>query len=111
VYLNFRNLVAIFYRLGHPLNRRPETLMELNLGRCIEGYSDVLPPSIVSSESFTRHHLPALLATHFVGDKMKGAFSGFQTSMYSVLAPRQLLTVTTKYAASLHRWFFIGIAL
>jgi hypothetical protein len=38
-----------------------------------------------------------LLATHFV----RRLFPGFrvQTSMYSVVAPRELLTVTTRYAA------------
>jgi hypothetical protein len=45
--------------------------------------------------------LPELLATHFVGDHMEGAFSGVQTSMFSVVAPRKLLTVTTRHAASM----------
>jgi hypothetical protein len=63
VFLNFRYLVAVVYRLDHRLKRRLETLMELNLGCCIVGYSDVLPLNIVSSESFTRHNLPALVAT------------------------------------------------
>jgi hypothetical protein len=35
VYLNVRYLVAVFYRLNHPLKSRLETLRELNLGRCI----------------------------------------------------------------------------
>jgi hypothetical protein len=47
VHLNFRDLVAVVYRLDHRLKRRLETLMELNLGRCIAGYSDVLPLNIV----------------------------------------------------------------
>jgi hypothetical protein len=34
LYLNFRYLVAVFYRFDHPLKRRLETLRELNLGRC-----------------------------------------------------------------------------
>jgi hypothetical protein len=45
--------VAVFYRLDHPLKKRLETLRELNLGRSIAGYSDVLPLNIVPSESFT----------------------------------------------------------
>jgi hypothetical protein len=61
-----------------------------------------LPLNIkVSSGSFTRHNLPALLATHFVGDHMERALSGVQTSMYSVVAPLELLTVTASYAASM----------
>jgi hypothetical protein len=32
---------------------------------------------------------------------MEGALSGVQTSMYSMVAPRELLPVTAKYAASM----------
>jgi hypothetical protein len=81
VYLNFRYLVAVFYRLDHPLKRRLETLRELSLGRCIAGYSDVLPLNIVASESFTRQDLPALLATHFVSGG--GTFWGSDIYVFS----------------------------
>jgi hypothetical protein len=43
MYLNFGYLVAVFYRLDHPLERRLETLRELNLDHGIADYSDVLP--------------------------------------------------------------------
>jgi hypothetical protein len=78
LYLNFRYLVAVFYCLDHPLKRRLETLGELNLGRCIAGYSDILPLNVVPSESLTRYDLPALLNAHFVGDHMEAALSGVQ---------------------------------
>jgi hypothetical protein len=65
-YLNFRYLVAAFYRLGHPLRERLEVLGTLNMGRCIKKYSDVLSLDIVPSESFTWHELPALLETPLV---------------------------------------------
>jgi hypothetical protein len=32
VYMNFRNLVVVFYRLDHALKGKFETLMELNMG-------------------------------------------------------------------------------
>jgi hypothetical protein len=48
------------------------------LDRCIGCYSDVLPLNIVSSESFTRHDLPALLATHFLSDHTVRTLSGVQ---------------------------------
>jgi hypothetical protein len=99
LYLNFRYLV--FYRLDHPLKRRLEILRELNLGSCIAGYSNVLLLNIVSSESYARHDLPALLTTHFVDDHLEGALSGVQKSMYSVVAPRELLSLTARYAASM----------
>jgi hypothetical protein len=82
VYLNFRYLVAVFYCFDHPLKRRLETLRKVNLGRCIAGYSDVLPLNIVSSGSFIRHNLPALRATHFVSEHMERALCGVQTSMF-----------------------------
>jgi hypothetical protein len=42
-----------------------------------------------------QHELPALLATHFVDDHMKKALTVVQTTMYLVVAPRELLTPTT----------------
>jgi hypothetical protein len=102
VYPSLRYLVVVFYRLDHPLKRRLETLSELNLGRCIVGYSDVLPLNVVSSES-------VLLAAHFVGDNMESALSGVETSMYPVVAPRELLTATARYEVDdvyLYGWLF-----
>jgi hypothetical protein len=69
-YLNFRYLVAAFYRLGHPLRDRLGVLGALNMGCCIKGYSDVLSLDIVPSESFTWHELPALLGTPLVDGHM-----------------------------------------
>jgi ribonuclease HI len=71
------------------------------LGRCIAGYSDVLPLNIVSSETFTRHDLSALMATHFVGDHIERALSGVQTFMHLVVAPREHFTVTAGYVESM----------
>jgi hypothetical protein len=62
---------------------------------CIAGYSDVLPLNIVSSGSFTQHDFSALLA---MSDHMESALSGVLTSMYSVVAPRELVTMTSRYA-------------
>jgi hypothetical protein len=85
-YLNFRYLVAAFYRLGHPLRERLGVLGALNMGCCIGGYSDDLSLDIVPSESFTRHELPALIGTTWVEEHM--------------VAPRELLTLTSGYGAS-----------
>jgi hypothetical protein len=62
-YLNFRYLVSAFYRLDHPLKEGLEKLRALNMGRCIERYSDVLSLNIVPLENSMRHELPALLGT------------------------------------------------
>jgi hypothetical protein len=99
-YLNFRYLVAAFYRLGHLLRRRVGMLGALNMGRCIRGYSDVLSLDIVPSKSFTRHELPALLGVPLVDEHMEKKLANVQGAMYSLVAPRELLTVTSEYGAS-----------
>jgi hypothetical protein len=78
----------------HPLKKRLEILKKLNLGRCIAGNSDVLLLNIVVSKFFTQHELPALLATLFLNDYM-------EVSMYSQVAPQELLTVTSRNVTSL----------
>jgi hypothetical protein len=55
----------------------------------------------VSSGSFPPLELSALLAIHFADDHMKKALFGVQKSMYSVVAPRELLKVTFRYATSM----------
>jgi hypothetical protein len=58
------------------------------VGRCIVGYSDVLPLNIVSSESFTRHEMPALLATHFVDYHMERALNSGDIYVFGGGSPR-----------------------
>jgi hypothetical protein len=70
------------------------------MGRCIRGYSDVLSLDKVPSESFTRHELPALLETSLVDEHMEKKLANIQGSMHSLVAPRELLTVTSGYGAS-----------
>jgi hypothetical protein len=70
------------------------------MDRCIKGYSDVLSLDIVPSESFTRHELPALLGIPLVSGHMEKKLANVQVAMYSLLAPRDLLTVTSGYGAS-----------
>jgi hypothetical protein len=59
----------------------------LNMGRCIEGYSDVLSLDIVLSESFTWHELPALLETLLVDENMEEKLANVQLVMYSSWRP------------------------
>jgi hypothetical protein len=66
VYLNSRYLVAVFYRLGHPLREKLKDLRTMNMSRCIQGYSNVLSMDIIPPESFTRHELSAFLGTPLV---------------------------------------------
>jgi hypothetical protein len=113
VYLNFRYLVAVFYCLDLKgwiwIKETPDPegaefrSLYCGLFRCFA------TEYIDSSGSYTQHDLPALLVTHFVGDHMKGALSWVRTSMYSVVAPRELLTMIARYASSIV--FFIWMVL
>jgi hypothetical protein len=55
---------------------------------------------IVLSESFTRHELPALLGTPLVDGNMEEKLANVQEAMYSLVAPRELLTVTSGFSPS-----------
>jgi hypothetical protein len=68
-------------------------LEALNMGCCVKGYSNVLSLDIVPSKSFTRHEPPALLGT-FLEKKL------VQEAMHSLMATRELLTVTSGFGAS-----------
>jgi hypothetical protein len=94
-YLNFRYLVTALYRLSHPLRERLGVLEALNIDRCIRGYPVVLSCDIVMSESFTRYELSALLGTPLVDEHMEKKIANVQEAMYSLVAPRELLTVTS----------------
>jgi hypothetical protein len=62
----------------------------LNMGRCIKGYSDVLPLDIDPSGSFTRHELPALLGTPLVDGHIELGHKklvNVQEAMYSLVPP------------------------
>jgi hypothetical protein len=86
-YLNFKYLVAAYYRLGHPLRGRLVVLRALNIGHCIKEYFDVLSLDIIPFESYTRHELPAILGTRMVDGHMEKKLV-------------KLLTVTSGYGAS-----------
>jgi hypothetical protein len=68
------------------------------MAHCIRGYSDVL--SLDKVPSFTWHELPALLGTPLVDGHMEKKLANVQVAMYSLVAPRELLTVTSVYGAS-----------
>jgi hypothetical protein len=78
------------------------------MGCCITGYSDVLPLDIVLTESFIRHELPvespdmscswSLILWMIIMEK---ALSGVHVATYSVVAPRELLTMTSRYVTSM----------
>jgi hypothetical protein len=70
------------------------------MGRCIKGNSRVLSLDIVPSESFMRHELPALLGTPLVDGHMEKKLTNVQEAMYSLVAPRELLTLTSGYGMS-----------
>jgi hypothetical protein len=67
----------------------------LNMGRCIKGY--VLSWDIVPSESFTRHKLPENLGTSLEDGHMEKKLVNVQEAMYSLVPPREQLTVKFWY--------------
>jgi hypothetical protein len=67
------------------------------MGRCIKGYSDILSLDIIPSESLTRHELPALFGYPLVDGHMEKKLASVQEAMYSLVALRELLTVTSGY--------------
>jgi hypothetical protein len=112
-YLNFRYLVAAFYRLGHPLRERLRVLGlgTLNMGRCIKGYSDVFSLNIVPSESFTRHELPALFGTPLVDENMGEETCQFSGGdVFIGCAPRDIDCDVRVWCVVhfLFGWFFEG---
>jgi hypothetical protein len=82
------------------LKKRLGVLKALNMGHCIKGYSDVLSLDIVPSKSLTRHELPALLGTSLVNGYMEKKLAIVQEAMYSLVTPRELLTVMSGYGPS-----------
>jgi hypothetical protein len=88
VYFNFRYLVAAFYRLGHPLRDKLEVLGALNM------------VDLVASESFMGPELPPLLGTSLIDGHMEKELANIQGAMYSLVAPRKVLTVMSGYDAS-----------
>jgi hypothetical protein len=99
-YLNFRYIVADFCGFGHLLRERLGVLGALKIGRCVGGYSEYSSLDKVPSESFTRHELPALLGTPLVDGQMERKLANVQEAMYSLVAPRELLTMTSGYVPS-----------
>jgi hypothetical protein len=82
-YLKFRFLVAAFYRLGHSLRERLGVLggaEYVSLHQRIFQFLIIL--DIVSSESFTRHVLPAFLRTLLVDGNMEKKLANVQEAMY-----------------------------
>jgi hypothetical protein len=77
-----------------------EVLGALNMERCFKGYSDVLSLDMVPSKFFMRHKLPAPLGTYLVDGHMEKKLANVQEAMYKLVAPRELLTVTSGYGAS-----------
>jgi hypothetical protein len=75
------------------LRERLEMLGALNMGHCIKEY--VL--SLDKVPSFTRHELPALLGTPLEDGHMEKKLVNVQEAIYSLVAPRELLTVKFWY--------------
>jgi hypothetical protein len=56
MYLNYRYLITVFHKHGHPVMERLETLNKLNSERCLKGFPSIdksMYPSVASRELAT----------------------------------------------------------
>jgi hypothetical protein len=57
MYLNYRYLVSVFHKHGHPLRERFENLNRLNLERCNKGFALVAQFTFQSSRTYAQYDL------------------------------------------------------
>jgi hypothetical protein len=61
MYLNYRYLVTVFHKHGHPLRERLETLNRLNTERCMKGFALVALFTFHPSITYAQYDLAALV--------------------------------------------------
>jgi hypothetical protein len=86
-YLNFRYLVNIFQKNGHPLRDKLEKLNDLSPQKYLD---EVRGLDIQPEVGYTIDELGAILSTPRVNRLLEVALSGVQADMYPVVAPLEL---------------------
>jgi hypothetical protein len=89
-YLNFRYLVNIFQKNGHPLHDRLEKLNDLSPQKCLIPFHEVNGLDIQPEVGYTRHELGAILSTPRVNRHLEVALSGVHADLYPIVAPLEL---------------------
>jgi hypothetical protein len=94
MYLNYRFLVTICHKHGHPLRERLETLIRLSSGRCLKGFTLVVQFTFQPSRTYAQYDLAALVS---VPDIDETALASVDKSMYPSVASRKLATIISDY--------------
>jgi hypothetical protein len=95
MYLNYRYLVTVFHKHGHPLRERLETLNRLNSERCMKGFA--LVAQFQPSRNYAQYDLAALVLILDIAETMTVALASVDKSMYSSVASRESATITSDY--------------
>jgi hypothetical protein len=88
MYLNYRYLVTVFHKHGHPLRERLETLNQLNSERCIKGFALVTQFTFQPSRTYAQYNLAALASIPDIDETMTVALASVDKSMYPSVASR-----------------------
>jgi hypothetical protein len=97
MYLNYRYLVTVFHKHGHPLRERLETLNRLNSERCMKGFALVAQFTFQPSRTYAKYDLAALVSIPDIDETMMVELVSVDKSMYPSVALRELATITSAY--------------
>jgi hypothetical protein len=89
-YLNFRYLLNIFQKNGHPLRDKLKKLNGLSSQKCLIPFHEVSGLDIQPEVGYTRHELGAILSTPRINRHTDIALSGFHADMYPIIASLEL---------------------
>jgi hypothetical protein len=97
MYLNYRYLVTVFQKHGHPLRKRLETLSRLNSEKCLKGFELVAQFTFQPSRTYAQYDLVALVSVPDIDETMTVALASVDKNMYPSVASRELDTITSVY--------------
>jgi ribonuclease HI len=86
---NYRYLVTVFHKHGHPLRERLETLNRLNSERCMKGFGLVAQVTFQPSRTYAQYDLAALVSD--IDETTTDAL----VDKYPSAASRELATITS----------------
>jgi hypothetical protein len=87
MYLNYRYLVTIFHKHGHPLREWLKTLNRLNSERCMKGFALVAPFTFQPLRTYAQYDLAALVSVPDIDETKTDALaSSVDKSIYRSVA-------------------------
>jgi hypothetical protein len=82
MYLNYRYLVTVLHKHGHPLRERLETLNRLNSERCLKGFELVAQFTFQPSRTYAQFDLAALVSVPDIDETVTVALASVDKSIY-----------------------------